>query len=370
MTDTTDKRAYRSGTVYQRKSDGRWIGSIPDGHGGRARYVTGTDRATVEKRLADLSKSMTSPRKPRSETVAAFLGRWLDGESQRGRLRPRTATGYQALIDLHIVPAIGRLRLDELTAADVDRMVRSVMEHRSAQTARHAHKVIRRALGQAERWDLVPRNVAALVDAPTVRRAPIHPLTADEAMRFLEATQKDDRYALYALAITTGMRRGELLALKWADIDLKAGTVRVEHSLRQLSRYRFVREEPKTEKSRRTLAIPEPALSALRKMPRATTGYVFARPDGRPLPPAEVTRDFQARLVGLGFRRIRFHDLRHTAANLMLDESGGDIRTVSAVLGHATITTTVDLYGTAVDDARKRGARAMERALTRKRADG
>lgn len=360
-----DKRAYKSGTVYQRKSDGRWIGSLPDGHGGRARYVTGTDKAAVEKRLAALATSMTSPRKPRAEMVAAFLARWLDGEEKRGRLRPRTASGYRTLIELHIAPAIGRIRIDELDASDVDGMVGKVMAHRSPQTARHAHKVLRRALGQAVKWDLIPRNVATLVDAPTVPRPRVHPLTADEARRFLAATADDPRHALYALALTTGMRRGELLALKWPDIDLKAGTVRVEHSLRQLSRWRFVRDDPKTDKSRRTLTIPGPALAALRahKAAATTTGYVFARPDGRPLPPAEVTRDFQVTLIAHGFRKVRFHDLRHTAANLMLDALGGDVVAVSKTLGHATIATTVDLYGTAADDARRRAAAAMERAL-------
>jgi len=266
------------------------------------------------------------------------------------------------LIALHIEPVIGRLRIDELDASDVDRMVRSVMAHRSPQTARHAHKVLRRALGQAVRWDLVPRNVATLVDAPTVKRTVLHPLTADEARRFLAATVDDPRHALYALAITTGMRRGELLALKWPDVDLVAGTVRVEHSLRQLSRYRFVRDEPKTDRSRRTLVLPEITAVALRKHKAgaSSTGYVFARPDGRPWAPSEVTRTFQATLLAHGFRRVRFHDLRHTAANLMLDAMGGDIRAVSATLGHSTIATTVDVYGTAADDARRRAARAMD----------
>lgn len=357
---TADKRTYRSGTIYQRKSDGRWIGSLPDGHGGRARYVTGTDRETVEKRLAALSSLTTSPRAPATETVAAFLARWLDRERQRGRLRPRTADGYETLIRLHINPAIGRIRLPALTAADIDHMVGLVLENRSQQTARHAYKVVHRALNQAVRWDLLDRNPADRVDAPKVAAPTPHPLTADEARRFLEATADDPRFALYALAITTGMRRGELLALKWADIDMAAGTVRVEKSLRQLDRYRFAREQTKTEKSRRTLPIPGVALRALKAMPKGTTGYVFARPDGRPLPPAEVTRQFQATLTAHGFREVRFHDLRHTAANLALDRMGGDIRAVSAMLGHASIATTVGLYGTAADDARRRAAKAMD----------
>ena len=356
----TEKRAYRTGSVYQRKSDGRWIGSIPDGHGGRARYVTGTDRADVMKRLEKARSSTTSPRGRSTETVASYLGRWLDGEVRRGRLRPRTASGYETLLRLHILPAIGRVRMDALTAGDIDHLVSGVLDHRSPQTARHVYKVIHRALGQAVRLDLLDKNPADRVEAPRVKAPTPSPLSVADARRFLSAAGDEPWFALYALAITTGMRRGELLALKWSDIDMEAGTVRVEKSLRQVDRYRFVREAPKTERSRRVLTIPAIALRALRSMPRTTTGYVFARADGRPLPPAEVTRGFQACLERHGFRRVRFHDLRHTAANLALDRMGGDIRAVSAMLGHASITTTVAIYGTAADDARRRAAKAMD----------
>jgi len=358
-----ERRAYRSGTIYQRKSDGRWIASIPDGHGGRARYVTGTTREAVEKRLGELKTSTTSHPEPSSETVAAFLARWLDGERRRGRLRPRTAESYATLIKLHINPVVGRVRLPDLRPADIEHLVVTVLEHRSQQTARHVYKVMHRALGMATRWDLIPANPAAKVEAPSVRATRVpRPLSADEARRFLAATTEDERYPLYALAIATGMRRGEILALKWPDIDLAAGTVRVEKSLRQLDRYRFARDDTKTDKSRRVLPLPAVVVRALEKHQKAATtpGYVFARPDGRPLPPAEVTREFQATLTRLGFRSIRFHDLRHTAANLALDRMGGDIRAVSAMLGHATITTTVGLYGTAADDARRRAAKAMD----------
>lgn len=357
---SAERRAYGAGTCYQRKSDGRWIASIPDGHGGRARYVTGTSREDVLRRLETAKKSTTSPRAASAESVAAFLERWLKGERARGRLRPRTADGYETLIRLHINPVLGRMRLEAVRASDIDLMVNRVLEDRSQATARHAYKVVRRALAQARKWDLIEDNPAERVDAPRMRSAAPNPLTVDEARDFLKAAAEDPRFALYALALTTGMRRGELLALKWSDLDLKGGTVRVARTLRQVDRYRFVRDEPKTERSKRELVIPAVALKALKDMPKGTTGYVFARPDGRPLPPAEVTRDFQKCLKAHGFRTVRFHDLRHTAANLLLDRMGGDIRAVSAMLGHASITTTVAIYGTAADDARRRATRAMD----------
>lgn len=357
-------RRYRSGTVYQRKSDGRWIGSIPDGHGGRARYVTGTSKADVEKRLSEAARSSTSRPKGSSETVGAFLERWLEDAARH--LRPRTVASYRTIIEHHIEPYVGHDRLRDLEPTDVSRMVTSVLaEKKSAQTAKHAHKVLRVALNQALLWGLVERNVATLVKPPRVVRKPVQGLTAEEAREFLKKTRKDPRWPLYVLAITTGMRRGELLALRWKDVNLKAGTVTVAATLRQVSEFKWAWDEPKTGKSRRTLTLSRLAVEALteQKAKATTTGSVFARPDGRPLPPSEVSRDFGDLLVALKFRKIRFHDLRHTAAQLLLDQMGGDIRAVSATLGHSTIGTTVDIYGGMADEARKRSAAAMDKVM-------
>ena len=360
-----ERRGYRTGSVYQRRSDGRWIGSLPDGHGGSRGYVTGTDRADVEARLAKLASSSTSPRRPQSETVAKYLAGWLD-EAAATTLRPRTVEAYQQVIDDHIVPSVGRIRLVDLEAQDVARMVTAVLKRgRSPQTAKHAHKILRVALGEAERRGLVTRNVAALVRSPRVTRAELTTLSAADARRFLSLTREHPRWPLYVLAITTGMRRGELLAIRWQDIDWASGEVTVAHTLRQISRYRFALDEPKTERSRRTLPLTRMAIGALKvQQARATSAtFVFARADGRPLPAAEVTREFQAALVAHGLPKVRFHDLRHTAAQIMLDHLGGDIRAVSATLGHSTIATTVDIYGGMADDARRRATAAMDEAM-------
>lgn len=361
-----EKRAYRSGSLYQRKSDGRWIGSLPDGHGGTLGYVTGTDREVVERRLAKLASSSTSRRRPQAETVARYLAGWLD-EAAQTTLRPRTVDAYQDVIDGYILPAVGRIRLPDLEAQDVARMITGVIKGgKSPQTAKHAHKILRVALGEAERRGLVARNVAALVKSPRVARPALTTLSAADARRFLAATKEHPRWPLYVLAITTGMRRGELLAIRWQDVDLVVGELRVEHTIRQVSRYRYVLDEPKTDRSRRTLPLTRLAVDALKvQQGRATSAtFVFARKDGRPLPAAEVTREFQAALKAtLGIEKVRLHDLRHTAAQMMLDLNGGDIRAVSATLGHSTIATTVDIYGGAADDARRRARDAMERAM-------
>lgn len=295
--------------------------------------------------------------------MAAFLDRWLD-QVDPSRLGVRTRKSYATLIERHIDPAIGDLHVADLEAPDVQQMVGGMMRKGlSPQTAKHAHKVLRTALTQAVDWGLVPENVARRVKAPTVKRKSIRPLTPDQARTFLASVKGDEREAFYVLAITTGMRRGELLALRWEDVDLARGLVNVNATLRQVSRWRFVRDATKTERSTRILPLSALALGALRSHPRVSTDFVFARSDGRPWPPSEVTRTFQARLTAAGLPHARLHDLRHTAAALALDETGGDLRAVMALLGHSTIQTTVDTYGGLAEAARSRVAEGMDRVL-------
>jgi integrase len=353
------RRPWGTGSVFQRK-DGRWIGSVEsrDGSGRRRRrYVSGPSEAVVKRRLREMEKSSTSRRG--SESVGAYLRRWLD-EVAAKRLRARTLESYTQLAETWIIPPIGGIRLRDLGPDDVQRMLAAIP--RKPQTVSHARKVLSSALQHALRLELVDRNVARLVPAPRIERKDVDAWTADEARAFLKAVRDDDWYALYVLALTTGMRQGEILGLRWSDVDLKAGTVRVSQTLRQLDRYRWKPEEPKTKSSRRTLSLPKVAIEALRAHPRGI-GLVFCRPDGRPLPRAEVTRQFQEKAVAAGLRRITFHQIRHTAAVLLLDRSGGDLRMAQSVLGHSSIQTTVDVYGGRAAVARERAAAIMDDIL-------
>lgn len=357
------RREWGTGSLYQRTSDQRWVGSVEvdDGSGRRRRrYVTGMDRKKVKSRLRALAASSPSPDRS-SEAVGAFVQRWLDDVAAR-RLRARTLDSYRSVAKTWIIPAIGDIALRDLDVGDVQRMLDGVT--RSAQTVSHTRKVLSAALQQALRWGLIDTNVARLVPAPRVTRRAIEAWTADEARRFLAAIATDDRKALYVLALTTGMRQSELLGLRWQDIDLPRRTIRVERSIRQVTggRRQWAEEEPKTKNSRRTVPLSQLAIGALEPLPRSL-GYVFARPDGQPLPRAEVTRRFQRVCEAAGVRTIRFHDLRHTAAVLMLDNSGGDLRMVQSMLGHSSIQTTVDIYGGRAMAAREQAAGIMDEAL-------
>lgn len=366
MRDVT--RKYRSGGLHQRSSDGRWIGSIPDGHGGVLKYVTGTNKELVERKMREVAKSTTSRRvaKASSERLDAFMERWL---ATRTLLAPRTVASYQSRMTHHILPALGALRLRDIEALDVQELVNATARTHSSQTAKHCRNILSAALGQAVKWGLIEANVAKLADAPRVKRRLPTPLRTEQVLDFLEATKADPRHAFYVLAFTTGMRRGEMLGLKWPDIDLESGTVNVHGTLRQLSRYRFIVDPPKTDRSNRVLGLSEQAVDALRayRQQHATsTGYVFAREDGRPWAPAEVTRVFQARLTEAGLPHARLHDARHTAAAMMLDENGGDMVEVMRYLGHSSIQTTVDIYGGMGGDSRQRVAVGMTRTLRRR----
>lgn len=371
---------YGEGTLFQR-ANGRWEGRLPDGHGGY-RSVTGTDKDEVRARLRQLRRERDVKRRDSErrggERLGSFLARWLDDVAAL-RVRARTLHGHRQIVENHLVPRLGRHLVSDLSHADVQRMVTALSADHAPQTVHNIVRVLSSALEQARREELVTVNVARLAVLPQRGREPLPALTTEQLRAFLTATKGEPHWPLWALAAATGMRQGELLALRWMDVDLAAGTLTVAGTLRM----RFegegrdrelivIRQEPKTPKSRRTLHLPALARSALEaQKARATSAtYVFARPNGWPLDPGQVTRIFQRALVAHGLMSdddgapsIRFHSLRHTAAMTMLDHVGGDLRAVSAVLGHASIAITVDRYGAHADEARKRGAGAMDDAM-------
>lgn len=352
------RRAWGSGSLYQRKSDGRWIGRVSDGQGGH-RYVTGKDRDRVRAKLRELSRSTRTARS--RETVGDVLQRWLDGAMH---LRARTRAEYERMLRLHVAPAIGATYVSDLRPGDVQRMAAGIMgSGLSAQTAKHAHKLVRVALGQAVRWGLVERNVAALVKAPRVTRKPLVALDAVQTRSFLEASRGEPLWPLWALAATTAMRQAEILGLRWQDVT--ATTVRVDHVIRAMGNDEWAIEEPKTPQSRRVIDLSAYGIEALRTQKEQATSalWVFARPDGRPLDRSRVTKLFQDALARHGLPKVRFHDMRHAAIHMALDQTGGDLRAAQSLAGHSTISTTVDIYGGRADEARKRAAEAIGRAL-------
>ena len=355
-----NKRGNGEGSIYRRK-DGRWVGQylVYTAQGPKYRYIYGKTRADVSKRLtkamADRDDGLVFD--AGALTIGEYLERWL-ADTVRGTVRVSTFERHEQIIRTHLAPALGRVKLKTLTPAHVRSLHREKLDAGLAPaTVRKIHSTLHKALSQAVADGLIPRN-AADVKAPRPAPEEIRPLSEAEARAFLEAAGKvEDRFeALYVLAITTGLRRGELLGLRWDDADLLRGTLRVGRALvREGGRHEL--GETKTRRGRRRVHLTPRTVAALKAHRRRQLeermrlsdlykdqGLIFATSVGTPLNPENlVKRSFKPLLKKAGIQEIRFHDLRHTCATLLLCR-GVHPKIVQELLGHATIAMTLDTY--------------------------
>ena len=316
-------------------------------------------------------------------TVAQYLGEWF--VDHRDQWRPSTQRAYRHAIDEFLVPAFGTLRLEQLSPAIVQRWLR---DHKEASGARRritlAHATLRSALTAAQRLQLVTINAATLVDVPQPTRRPIAPLSVEDARKFLEAAGRHRLGALFSVALACGLRLGEATGLRWEDVDLPTGDVRVRQQLQAIGK-RLVLQPLKTEQSRRSLVLPAVCVDALRAHHTqqlkerlkagadwVETGLVFTtfahrvgRKIGRPLHPRNVLRTLYGLLHTADVPRVRFHDLRHSAASLLIAE-GVELVEVSKLLGHAQLRLTADLYTHLQRQTSVRAARLMDGILSAK----
>jgi integrase len=372
------RRGPGEGSIYERW-DGRWAGSVHIGYedGRRVRkHVMGHTRAEVKDKMAALLRASDEKRPIPSqrEKVGPFLRRWLD-EVAQPTLRASTYESYDDILRLHLIKGLGHIALAKLTPAEVQAFLnRKLASGLSPRRVQYMHAVLRRALGTAERWGLVSRNVAKLVDPPRVPRHEISPLTPEQAKRLIEAAEKDRLKALYVTALGTGLRQGELLGLRWEDVDLKLRRLRVRHTLANVGGS-LTLLEPKTDRSRRSVMLPDTVVAELRahrtrqKEERllagsrwADSGHVFTTTIGTPLHAATVTRAFQAALTRANLPDSRFHDLRHAAATFLLAQ-GMTLEDVKQLLGHSSITLTSNTYGHVLEQRQRQVARAMDAVL-------
>jgi integrase len=308
-------------------------------------------------------------------TVSDFLDIWLS-DCVKDAIRVSTFERYKGIANLHISPALGRLRLKALTPAHVQGFYRWRLDSGlSPATVQKIHVVLHKALSQAVKWSLVPRNVTEAVSAPRPSPKEMHPLSAEEVRRLLGAATGDRLEALWVLAVHTGMRQGELLALKWTDIDLEAGKVSVRRTLTRESGH-YTLGEPKTKKSRRTIKLTGAATEALRShLNRQMAdidrlgdlyqdqGLIFTTDSGAPLNPSNVrNRNLRRLLRKAALPTIRFHDFRHTCATLLLSRNVHP-KIVQEMLGHSTVAITLDTYSHVLPGMGDKAATAMEDAL-------
>jgi integrase len=373
------RRPYGSGSVHRvndpRRRNKPWRAKVHVG-GGRYRIRWAATRREAERLvhelLAERARGVLPP--PGRLTVRQFLEEWLAGVTHR--LKPQSVQIYRIRLEQNILPLLGDRRLAALQPLELERLYRRLLEEGlGPATVRNVHSIVHKALADAVRRGYLSTNPADRVDPPRAA----HPaagaaLTAEEARQLLAAARGDRLEALAVLALTTGMRKGELLALRWRDVDLEARVVRVTGTLVYLGgEYRI--QEPKTASSRRAVALAELACSALRahrqrqleERLRAGPAWhdldlVFCREDGYYLNPKAPLEWFHRVLERAGLRKVRLHDLRHTAATLAI-ASGVDVRTTGALLGHASAKMTLDTYGHALPRAAEAAARAIDAAL-------
>ncbi len=293
------------------------------------------------------------------------------------RVRPLTYAGYKVNVEKHLVPTLGKIPLDQLTPRDVQEMMNGrLTAGLSTKTVAYIHQVLRTALSLALRWDLVSRNVARLVDKPRTERKPINPLTPNEARSFLAGIRGHRLEALFSVALALGLRQGEALGLRWQDVDFTAGTIRVYQQLQRIGG-KLTLVPPKTDRSRRTLVMPSMIVERLRDHEKRQvaeklwagskwhdTGLVFADRFGGPSPARHVIEQFHDALAQAGLRRVRFHDLRHSCATLLLVQ-GVSPRVVMEVLGHSEIALTMNAYSHVVPELQREAAQRMQAILER-----
>ena len=352
------KRGNGEGSIYRRK-DGRWVGQylVYTADGPKYRYLYGKTRQDVSKKLtkamADRDGRITFD--AGTITVSEYLDRWMK-DSVRGTVRLSTVERHEINVRVHINPALGQVKLKSLTPAHVRALHREKLDSGSSPaTVRKIHSTLHKALAQAVADGLIPRN-AADVKAPRPAPDEMRPLSEAEARTFLEAASDERFEALYVLAITTGLRRGELLGLRWDDADLEKGTLRVGRALvREGGRYTL--GDTKTKRGRRQVNLTPRTVNALkahrkRQLEERVSlaglyedqGLIFATSAGTPIQPENlVKRSFKPLLKKTGLPEIRFHDLRHTCATLLLGR-GVHPKIVQELLGHATIAMTLDTY--------------------------
>lgn len=368
------RRGHNEGSIKQR-ADGLWEArvSLPVGKRkslyGKTRRVA-QDKLRAALRDLDAGLDLGTCR----QTVAAFLDRWLE-DVVRPAKAPKTAATYADIVRLHLKPGLGRHELAKLTPQHVAALLKAKTDAGlSPRMVHHVRAVLRCALNQALRWGLVGRNVAALVEPPRQVRSEVQPLTPAEARDLLAAVEGDRMAVLFRVALTLGLRQGEVLGLRWEDIDLDRRALKVRRALQRIDG-KLTLKEPKTEKSRRTLTLPPSLVAALRahKVRQLEErllagdrwqdhGLAFPSTIGTPTDARNVIRSWHRVQAANGLPRRSFHSTRHAAASLMLAE-GVPVKVVQEVLGHSLLSTTADIYGHLFPEAFEQAADAMERAL-------
>lgn len=351
----------------EKRGDGayRLLIDLPREPDGKRKRLSRTVRGTKRQAEAELAHILDEANrgtfvKPSDLSCSEYFDEWLT--HAKGNLSPTTYRGYKRIVETELKPALGRTRVSDLTPLRIQGFLADAQAHpskrdgeaRSPRTVLRFYMVLNKSLNQAVRWQLIARNPCALVDPPKAPHIEMRALDEDEIRKVLKAAEGGPFHLPVLLAVATGMRRGELLGLRWDDIDLQTGELIVARSL-QDTEDGLVLKAPKTRKGRRVVLLPPEVAELLLEQSKsayyadrmrdtdATYGrLVFRRPDGSPWHPGAFSAEFHHFMNRTGIR-ARFHDLRHTHATQLL-KRGVPINVVSERLGHAKASIALDVY--------------------------
>ena len=377
------KRANGEGSIRKRK-DGRWEGRYTAGHNletGKPIYrnVLGKTQAEVKEKLKTAIQETQSL--DFSKTGQYTVGQWMDvwyENYAKIKVRPSSHQTYKGYIENHIKPNIGDIPLEKLTTLDLQRLYKTLLANGrvdrleskgqpkglSPKTVRNIHQILSSALKLAQEQRIILTNPAEGCALPKVEHREMKTLPVEQLQSFLREAKDSGVFELYYLELATGLRRGELLGLKWEDIDLEHGDLRVRRQIARING-RVVEAPLKTKNAYRTLPLAEDTISILKEQKKkvGSSPWVFPSATGGPISPDSVLHMLHRVLKRAGLPQVRFHDLRHTFATLAL-QNGVDIKTVSGMLGHFSAGFTLDTYAHVTTSAQKAAANTMGKLLS------
>ncbi len=361
----TKKRGHGEGTIYQ-NAKGMWVAQVTLPNGKRKTKYSDSQKGAKEWILNERETIQKGNWVAEDKiTVGDFLDRYM-ADIAAHTLRPKTIEAYEYLVRRHIKPELGVYRLNQLRPDHLQNLYsQKIQSGLSRRTVQFIHSVLHKALSQALKWGLVHRNIADLVEAPAVKRKAPTTLTSDQVKQYLTCIHDDRMYPILALAVSCGMREGELLGLHYEDVDWNNGVIHIRHAIQYLIGKGLVITEPKTDKARRAIPVPEFAMAALkdhRDSQNKNQGLVFTTSNGTPFSPRNLIRYFKHTLQKAGLPEIRFHDLRHTSATLLLSE-GVHPKVVQEMLGHSQINLTMDTYSHVLPSLQQQASEKMNRIL-------
>jgi integrase len=375
------RRRRGAGAVYQRQSDGRWVGVVDlgwiDGRR-RRRTVYGQTEDEVLDKLADLWRLQAQgvDLSARSRTVGEWLREWLRDVKGGQAVSPTTWDRYRHAIEDHLIPSLGKIKLEMLRPRDIQQMLARRHSRMSAASLVKVHAVLRNALEDAVRLELVSRNAAKAVRPPKLEAGHRPVLTPEGARALLAEFVRERMGAAFALMLVMGLRRSEVLALRWSDLDLDERRLRVSRSLVRAAGALHLRPT-KTYRSARSLPLPALVVPLLEQRREQQTkdqvkaaeawqdsGLIFTTMIGTPVEPRNLDREWDAVRKRVGLSWVRLHDLRHAYATFLLAE-GIEPRTVMELMGHSTLRLTMELYGHALPERMHEAAKMLDELLDR-----